>query len=714
MKTGLMSRQKPEAVWVVLFAVWALAAGFPSWFLGPDSYVRFQDTLDSLLSTELVVVRSLVAHGFSYWQPDLSGGIPTMSLGIADSFLVNGLPYLLLPPWAGFAVVTFLQRFIGGYFVFRLCRDHLGMGAPAAIFGGICYSMLQWSIEGWTFYFQLGMPTAPLILWAFEKTLGRSWPRLLAWAAGLGLFFALVSPFATFTVFFWIGFGLWIIVRRLVAARSLAFFSVFVLASLSAEFPYLLGLAAYAPLSSRGALVSAGSIDVVSTAIATITDILPQFVVPVAVFLVGRAQADRPDSTSRRVFAAFLLVLLLTIVDRAGGNPAKLFLDDSIAVGVSLRHLKYVAFLFAAILGAAGIEALVARGGRRALLGVVTAFGTPVIVAGVIGVKELRMVSSQTYRLALENPQVVALASKTNTEPFRVATPGAFVPSVYFAAGRQYFPMFAAVRGLEIIDGYYELYSSRYFDLWQRMVAPMVEKDPWWQERVESFSLNFAYLFSPSDNRFDRQLSVSLAANYDFELLSLLNTRYLLSRWRLSDPELALVSEPVEALDQAKEWEGLDRLERIRRVLRGEQPDRAIFVYENKSVLPRAFLTRGKKVFPSSDSLLDALAQAPLSEIRDTVYLGAADFNDTPIEDLGFQTGSVRIREYHPDKLILDVETDGRAYLVVSNNYSPYWRASIDGEEARVVPAYHVFQGIAVAPGRHAVTLEYRPPYALF
>ncbi|MGZ4809213.1 MAG: hypothetical protein ACXV7D_07765, partial [Thermoanaerobaculia bacterium] len=59
---------------------------------------------------------------------------------------------------------------------------------------------------------------------------------------------------------------------------------------------------------------------------------------------------------------------------------------------------------------------------------------------------------------------------------------------------------------------------------------------------------------------------------------------------------------------------------------------------------------------------------------------------------------------------ILDVTSQGVGYLVASVTFHRYWRATIDGMPARIIPTNVCFQGLIVPPGRHEVRLTYRNP----
>jgi hypothetical protein len=58
----------------------------------------------------------------------------------------------------------------------------------------------------------------------------------------------------------------------------------------------------------------------------------------------------------------------------------------------------------------------------------------------------------------------------------------------------------------------------------------------------------------------------------------------------------------------------------------------------------------------------------------------------------------------------IDVEADGRAFLVMSVTPHKYWRVRVDGAEVPAVRTNIGYQGVVVPPGRHAVEMRYRNP----
>jgi len=70
--------------------------------------------------------------------------------------------------------------------------------------------------------------------------------------------------------------------------------------------------------------------------------------------------------------------------------------------------------------------------------------------------------------------------------------------------------------------------------------------------------------------------------------------------------------------------------------------------------------------------------------------------------------GSVEWLGREVDRYTLRVTTDRPALLVISENYFPAWRATVDGEPAPVLRADYTFRAVPVPAGTHEVRFEYR------
>lgn len=59
------------------------------------------------------------------------------------------------------------------------------------------------------------------------------------------------------------------------------------------------------------------------------------------------------------------------------------------------------------------------------------------------------------------------------------------------------------------------------------------------------------------------------------------------------------------------------------------------------------------------------------------------------------------------DTQIFDVESDRNAVMLVTGNYHPYWKAFVNGKEAKVYKAFGTFRAVEVPKGKSTVRLEY-------
>ena len=75
--------------------------------------------------------------------------------------------------------------------------------------------------------------------------------------------------------------------------------------------------------------------------------------------------------------------------------------------------------------------------------------------------------------------------------------------------------------------------------------------------------------------------------------------------------------------------------------------------------------------------------------------------------DGGVPTGSVEWSLRQPDQLELSVMSDRAAFLVISDNWFPAWRATVDGEDVDVLRANHTLRAIYVPEGRSTVRMWY-------
>ncbi len=108
------------------------------------------------------------------------------------------------------------------------------------------------------------------------------------------------------------------------------------------------------------------------------------------------------------------------------------------------------------------------------------------------------------------------------------------------------------------------------------------------------------------------------------------------------------------------------------------------------------------------------MANSSYKSLRETTFMDIYNMdNKNDSKTMSYKKGTIEVQHYSPDTIVLSVKTDGEAMLVVSNNYSPYWKCSINGKEERVYKVDCTFWGIYVPPGKSIIKFTYKPPYRL-
>jgi hypothetical protein len=172
--------------------------------------------------------------------------------------------------------------------------------------------------------------------------------------------------------------------------------------------------------------------------------------------------------------------------------------------------------------------------------------------------------------------------------------------------------------------------------------------------------------------------------NVDSPVLGLLNAKYLLTR---SPGAARLWSHP-----RYRHVESLPGYE----------------LFENLSVMPRFFLVR--EIKPA----------ASLAEAHRLIESRTMDFRRTAITDQDIalpagrisnavDTDEVKVSRYQPDSLELSIRSKAPAFLVLSENYYPGWKAWLDEAPATIYRTDIALRGVAVPPGKHVMRMEFHP-----
>ena len=129
-------------------------------------------------------------------------------------------------------------------------------------------------------------------------------------------------------------------------------------------------------------------------------------------------------------------------------------------------------------------------------------------------------------------------------------------------------------------------------------------------------------------------------------------------------------------------------------------------VFENPTVLPRAFVTYRTRPAPASpDPLLLAISRPAFDPLVESYVEG-----DAP-------TASPDAPRGHPARFVHDGESEVEleatlerpGLVVLADSFYPGWHATVDGRPAPILATNLLFRGVRVDAGTHRVRFVYAP-----
>jgi hypothetical protein len=132
----------------------------------------------------------------------------------------------------------------------------------------------------------------------------------------------------------------------------------------------------------------------------------------------------------------------------------------------------------------------------------------------------------------------------------------------------------------------------------------------------------------------------------------------------------------------------------------------AYTVYENEGAFPRAFVVHDAAPMPGR---AQALAALKATDFRQKVLLeGLAPEAEAGSPGGGFRPAT--IRDFHPNRVAVAVESEAPGYLVLADVWFPGWAATVDGGPATVYRANYLFRAVKVPAGPSEVVFTFDPP----
>jgi len=158
---------------------------------------------------------------------------------------------------------------------------------------------------------------------------------------------------------------------------------------------------------------------------------------------------------------------------------------------------------------------------------------------------------------------------------------------------------------------------------------------------------------------------------------------------------LIVTGVPVEAIDKSLRPGDLDLIARTRDA----------YVYENPRALPRVMVVRDWQI--ADFQRLYKTGWPATVDPRQTLLLARAP-KGVPFS-MRRRPGTARILRYANGEVDVDVNAPDGGFLLLTDVWHPWWRATLDGKPVDIMRADVIFRAVALPPGAHEIRFTFAP-----
>jgi hypothetical protein len=129
-------------------------------------------------------------------------------------------------------------------------------------------------------------------------------------------------------------------------------------------------------------------------------------------------------------------------------------------------------------------------------------------------------------------------------------------------------------------------------------------------------------------------------------------------------------------------------------------------IYRNANAFPHAWLVHQVHFEPRRENIFLQVASFR-GDFHETALV--SQMLGEPVDPPSGQPENATFTSYGIDDMNVSVESHGRALLVLSENFFPGWRASVNGKSTRIYEVDGALRGVVVPDGRSMVAVWYSP-----
>jgi uncharacterized membrane protein YfhO len=148
-----------------------------------------------------------------------------------------------------------------------------------------------------------------------------------------------------------------------------------------------------------------------------------------------------------------------------------------------------------------------------------------------------------------------------------------------------------------------------------------------------------------------------------------------------------------------------ERLEGVKTEIIYNNPQNDILITRFPDAWPRAYWVPTASAVPDQNK---ALTMLDTTDFKKSVILTTKE-NVHTVEAGDREMKPVAVKNYEPDHVVLESNTNTSGWLVLSDRYYPGWNAFVDGKPVKIYKANVFVRAIPLEPGRHVIDFVYQP-----
>jgi len=128
-------------------------------------------------------------------------------------------------------------------------------------------------------------------------------------------------------------------------------------------------------------------------------------------------------------------------------------------------------------------------------------------------------------------------------------------------------------------------------------------------------------------------------------------------------------------------------------------------VLENPDALPRAWVAYDARPADGADAAIKKTVASSVAELERRPVI---EPSDAPLPSGDGSPSPARVIAAERGHMEVAATARAPGILVLTDSWDGGWQATVDGEDAEVLPANGAFRGVALPAGRHVVEFDYR------